>query len=175
MRFPPKSLRCSWETQRTLVAKLENLVDDQLKTRDVMRQVLVGATQAENMLPEMPGALKLFTLGADPTEGVRGVLDAARQAGETRLKYVEEALADAQEKLKDATVTFNQVTKDYVAALQNKYSRHIAIDQLRLHIKQNIFYYMQAIWDHVTSRPISDFSGFTTRKFFASSPKLAAK
>src|SRR5262249_42499506 len=64
------------------------------------------------------------------------------------LKYVEEALADAQEKLKEATSAFAQVTKDYVVSLQSKHSRHIAIDQLRIHVKQNIFYYMQAIWDH---------------------------
>ena len=141
-------LKVQWETQRGLVSKLENLVDAQIKTRDVMRNALVETTTAENMLPQMPGALKLLSLGIDPTDPEHQFLDAARQAGETRLKYVEQALADAQEKLKDATTTFNQVTKDYVVALQNKYARHVALDQLRLHVKQNIFYYMQAIWDH---------------------------
>jgi hypothetical protein len=141
-------LKVQWETQRQLVSKLENLTDAQIKTRDVMREALVGATTARDMLPEMPGALKVLSLGMDPTDPERHVLDAMRQAGESRLKYVEQALADAQEKLKDATTTFTQVTKEYVVALQNKYARHVAIDQLRLHVKQNIFYYMQAIWDH---------------------------
>ena len=141
-------LKSQWETQRALIQKLESLVDEELTTRTTMREALVGATLAKDMVPEMPGAVKVLSLGVDPSDSVRGLLDAARQAGETRLKYVEEALADAQEKLKQATTTFTQITKDYVVALQNKYSRHVALDQLRIHVKQNIFYYMQAIWDH---------------------------
>jgi len=141
-------LKSQWDTQRALVQKLESLVDAQLGVRSTMREVLVDATMAENMVPEIPGALKILSFGVDPSDNVRGLMDAARRSGETRLKYVEEALADAQEKLKQATATFAQVTKEYVVALQNQYSRHVAIDQLRIHVKQNIFYYMQAIWDH---------------------------
>ena len=74
--------------------------------------------------------------------------EATRKAAETRLQYAEQALEDAQGKLKEATSAFEQATKEYAAVLQNRFSRHVTIDQLRVHVKQNILYYMQAIWDH---------------------------
>src|SRR5439155_24018688 len=104
-------------------------------------------------------------------------LEINRRAAETRLKYAEEALADAQNKLKQATDAYQKATQQYSAALQQQYSRHVAIDQLRLHVKQNILYYMQAIWAHevpdqrffrlynmkvACSKPAPDFAAFPT-------------
>ena len=59
------------DTQRALVQKLESLIDDQLSTRDKMRNALVGATLAENMVPEMRGAIKVLSFGVDPGDSVR--------------------------------------------------------------------------------------------------------
>jgi hypothetical protein len=39
-------------------------------------------------------------------------------------------------------------TQKYADAMQKQFSRTVAIDQLRVHMKQNIFFYMQAIWSH---------------------------
>jgi len=92
------------------------------------------------------GDLTFSTVGKDKASA--DDLEANRRAAETRLKYMEESLADAQDKLKSATSAFEAATKAYTEAMQNKYTRHIAIDQLRVHVKQNILYYMQAIWAH---------------------------
>jgi hypothetical protein len=36
----------------------------------------------------------------------------------------------------------------YTAALQDHFDHQVAIARLRIHVKQNIIYYMQIIWDH---------------------------
>src|SRR5262249_51664974 len=99
------------------------------------------------------GLSTLFTADSDAANLDAAIADTARaeatrRAAETRLQYAEQALTDAQSKLKDATTAFDQATKEYAAALQNQFSRHVIVDQLRVHVKQNILYYMQAIWDH---------------------------
>ena len=40
----------------------------------------------------------------------------------------------------------NKPQRNMRLPFKSKYSRQVAIDQLRIHVKQNIFYYMQAIW-----------------------------
>jgi hypothetical protein len=150
-QFSVAVLQTEWKTQAGLVSQLESLVQTQLTTRDQMRATLVATQEQEDSIPEMPGVLNLFTLGMNPTDGEKKALNAQIKAGETRLKYTEQALADAQEKLRNAASAFQQATKDYTTALQNQYSRQISINQLRIHVKQNIFYYMQAIWAHEPS------------------------
>lgn len=140
--------KAHWQKQRQLVDKLEQQVEQQQLTRDTMRESLVETTLKADLVPEMPGALKVFTFGVDPSDSARKGIEAYQKAGETRLKYVEQALTDAQEKLTRASNAFADATKAYSAALQNRFSRNLTIDQLRVHVKDNILYYMQAIWSH---------------------------
>lgn len=144
-------LQTQWKTQAALVSQLEGLVQAQLTQRDAMRNVLINEQEQLDEIPEMPGILNIFTMGTDPSDAVKHALKGKIKAGESRLKYTEQALADAQDKLGSAATTFQQVTKDYTAALKNQFARQVAIDQLRVHVKQNIFYYMQAIWAHEVS------------------------
>jgi hypothetical protein len=169
-------IKAHWEAQVAVVRDLEGQVKTQLTMRDVFRGQLEGkeidealakaeqTTAAADIASDVltgGGALAVLTGGlstlftakedaANMEEAVKKatMAEAARKAGETRLKYVEEALADAQDKLRQATTAFEKATKEYAAAMQNQFSRHVAIDQLRIHVKQNILYYMQAIWDH---------------------------
>lgn len=120
--------------------------------RDSLRELLAKTALNKSLAEaaEMPLGMKILSLGLapDPAQTAADILEANRQAAETRLGYVEQALADAQSKLKQVTSALQDATKEYATALQNQYARHIAIDQLRIHVKQNIFYYMQAVWDH---------------------------
>jgi hypothetical protein len=145
-------IKANWEMQATLVKSLEGQVKSQLMMRDALREALVLTAQEKSLreASEMPLGMKILTLGSvpDPEEKAAEMMEANRKAAETRLQYVEQAVADAQNKLKQATSSFEQATKEYAAAIQNQHARHVAIDQLRVHVKQNILYYMQAIWDH---------------------------
>lgn len=155
-------IRASWEKQRDLVAKLEALTQDQLATRAALRELIIQQTIKKDQLDNIVAGsfalgdalLKSLSEGDFRFQNMNNSswsaddIEANRKAAETRLSYVEQALADAQDKLKQATTAFQVATKDYTAAMQNMYTRHIAIDQLRVHVKQNIIYYMQAIWAH---------------------------
>ena len=72
-----------------------------------------------------------------------------------RLDFANEALERAQAKVNDLTgqmkteLTALQVATDkYTAAATRHYAMLAEIDRLRLHVKDNIIYYMQAIWTH---------------------------
>ena len=169
-------LKGQWEAQAALVRDLEGQVKSQIVMRDVFRGQLEGQQIAKavadagettagvdiakdlltggGVVAALTGGLStLFTANNAASNLNQAVADAAmaeatRKAAETRLQYAEEALTSAQDKLKEATGVFERATNDYAAALRNQFSRHVAIDQLRVHVKQNILYYMQAIWDH---------------------------
>jgi len=154
-------VQAAWEKQRSLVSRLEALVDDQMANRNALRERIVTQTLRKDQIDNaLDGLSLLSTLTEGPLNGdftfsnvfkadaSSEDIEANRRAAETRLKYTEEALADAQEKLKGASDAFESATKTYTSALQNQFNRHVAIDQLRVHVKQNILFYMQAIWDH---------------------------
>jgi hypothetical protein len=72
-----------------------------------------------------------------------------------RLEFANEALDRAQAKANDLTgqmkteLTALQVATDkYTAAAIRHYGMLAEIDRLRLHVKDNIIHYMQAIWTH---------------------------
>jgi hypothetical protein len=157
-------VQANWEKQRDLVITLEAMANREMVLRDSLRELIVEQTVQKDKLDSMlPGVALLKNLSDKVQTGNLNFLDsdnsgwsaedleANRRAAKTRLEYVEQALADAQDKLKAATSGFEAATKDYSAAMQNKYMRHVAIDQLRIHVKQNILYYMQGIWAHEPS------------------------
>lgn len=143
-----EALKAQWERQSALLEKLERQAEALVGLRDTLRRSVIDATLQTDLVPGMPGALKFFTFGVDPSEPARAQLEAYQKAGEARLKYAEETAADMQEKLKAAASAFERVSANYVAALRQKFARSVAIQQLRVHVKENILYYMQAIWDH---------------------------
>ncbi len=151
--------RAHWEAQRAVVAKLEALVESQLGMRDALRETLVRSAlakelgeAAESTTAEDVGAflvtgpVSLLFGSEDEREAERQ--EALRKAAETRLQYAEQALQDAQSRLREAADTFAQATQSYTKALDEQLNRRTAIDQLRVHVKQNVLHYMQAIWDH---------------------------
>ena len=145
-------LKAGWLAQQRLVAKLEAMVDDQTVMRDSLRETLVRTAERKKITEayEMPTAAKVLTWGLafDAAQAEADKLQAENEAAKTRLGYVEQALTDGQKKLTDASAAFFQATQDYTKALQQQFSRHTAIDQLRVHVKQNILFYMQAIYAH---------------------------
>lgn len=145
-------VKAHWQAEIERAKKLEGQVGELTAKRDALREALVSTQMKEDEAKtfEMSTAMKVFTFGLapDPAQMAADQFEAARKSYETRLQYSEQSLVDAKDQLKQAADAARQATKEYAAALQNKFARHVAIDQLRVHVKQNIFYYMQAIWDH---------------------------
>jgi hypothetical protein len=177
-------IRAHWQAQKDALDKLEQNVNAQLLMRDTLRAVLdqtmLGKDIAEAVGPDttqqvaaaiLTGGMSLL-FGGDKNPPA-DMAEAQSKAAETRLKYAEEALADAQKKLQNATDAFQKATQEYTAALQRKYARHVAIDQLRVHVKENILYYMHGIWDceppdqrffRLYNKPVKFFEGQENEK-----------
>jgi hypothetical protein len=77
------------------------------------------------------------------------------ESDRARIDFANEALQRTQAKVNDLTsqmkteLTALQTAVDkYTTAATRHYSMEAQIDRLRLHVKDNIIYYMQAIWSH---------------------------
>jgi hypothetical protein len=139
-------LRAQWEAQVAVVAHIRDSVGSSGRLRDLARDALEEATQTvagrDGMLKNLGQAL--FPSG--PEEG--DVQAAQREAAQRALEWADADLAAANSRLSATVTALRQATDDYVEAVQRRLDRRVAVDQLRLHVKQNIIYYMQAIWSH---------------------------
>ena len=87
----------------------------------------------------------------------QGALDDGN-SDRARIDFANEALQRAQAKVNDLNsqmrteLTALQAAVDkYTAAATRHYAMEAQIDRLRLHVKDNIIYYMQAVWSHEPS------------------------
>ncbi len=64
------------------------------------------------------------------------------------LEIAENEFSAAAEKLANSREALNSAAKEYSAAAEATTQRRTLIDQLRIHIKDNILHYMQAIWSY---------------------------
>jgi hypothetical protein len=77
------------------------------------------------------------------------------EVGDSRLDSIKEAIqrtADEERdllmRLEREVTSLNALTESYSKALAENYNQRTQVLRLRTHIKQNILYYMQAIWNH---------------------------
>jgi hypothetical protein len=82
--------------------------------------------------------------GAPSPEAMRLNEDAARDAYERAAKQEKEM----QARLDRETTALEAITETYTRQLSEHLNRKAQIARLRVHIKENIFYYMQAIWSY---------------------------
>jgi len=150
--------KATWQKQVELVDKLEAIVESKLAARDALHRVLIDTQERRDLAEAGEGTLSteiaqaIFSGGWSLLDD-EGVTNTEKQkarlkAIETELKYLDETLSAAQERLSRGETALNEATRAYTTALENQTNRRVAIDQLRIHVKQNVLYYMQAIWDH---------------------------
>ena len=70
------------------------------------------------------------------------------QAARGNLERIERELRDLQSQLSHEVTALEAATEKYTQAFKDHLNRQTEIIRLRIHIKENILYYMQAIWDH---------------------------
>jgi len=63
-------------------------------------------------------------------------------------EQVERELQELQSHLSSEVTALDTATDKYTRALEEHLNRKTEISRLRIHVKQNILYYMQAIWEH---------------------------
>jgi hypothetical protein len=150
--------RANWQVQNDLVGKLETSLSEHLTARDALRAALVDRTRARELAKAAEDSVAKdivegiltsgFSLVTDSGVDEAARIEANRKAIEMSLGYAEQTVKEMQEKLEVALEALQKATDDMTEALQRQSTKRTTIDQLRVHIKENILYYMQAIWDH---------------------------
>lgn len=102
----------------------------------------IQADEGEGFLEEIGEAF--LGSGDLSPEAMRIREDAAKDAYE-RLAKEEK---DMSARLERETTAIAELTQQYTTQLSDHLNRRAQISRLRVHIKANIFYYMQAIWSH---------------------------
>jgi len=126
-------------------------VNSRYKSLEVAIEQHVAAVQADEegggVVPV--GGFLIPTGGGEALspEAMRLNEDAARDAYERAAKQEKEM----QARLDRETTALEAITETYTRQLSEHLNRKAQIDRLRVHIKQNIFYYMQAIWSQEPS------------------------
>ncbi|MBZ0232887.1 MAG: hypothetical protein K8M05_11205 [Deltaproteobacteria bacterium] len=144
-------LRSNLDTQRQVVAALKDSLVSAHANSDVLFQAVqrairraAGANEPDGLVAESVKAVVSWMIGGDSDEVRRARLDAAREALD-RSEANERAIA---EQLQREQATLTIMTDKWAAASRALLDKTVEVQRLRLHIKQNILYYMQAIWDH---------------------------
>lgn len=144
----------NWKTQRELVASLQASLDSQKGVREGLRERLIGAQSALNSTQAKENSQGWFDdfwddafVGDDEERDIENA-EAKVEALEAELEYLETSVQGMEARLQSERGALNEGTRAYTDALEERSNRRTAIDQLRMHIKENVLYYMQAIWDH---------------------------
>jgi hypothetical protein len=150
--------RAHWSTQKSLVDRLEESIQERMTSVGNLQELLVLATEGKDLAAaEAPddgqlAAAAFFTGGWSllfgSGDGDTARLEAQRNALELRLGQLQETLAESRRQLAREVSALETATNAYAKAVEAQFNRRSRVDQLRVHVKQNILHYMQAIWTH---------------------------
>ena len=139
-------LRAQWDAQMRAVDALRENLETSAAVRDVARLALVTAASSvagrDGLFKNLGEAL--FPSGADEDE----IITAQRESSQQALEWADADLLSQRARLESSVSALQLATDAYVHGLRDRTNRRVAIDQLRVHVKENILHYMQAIWSH---------------------------
>ena len=139
-------LRVQWDAQMRAVDVMRGNAELSAGVRDIARVALQVASLTvagrDGLIKNLGEAL--FPSGAEAED----VVSAQQEAAQRGLEWAMDDLVNQRQRMEATVTALERATADYVAALERRTDRRVAIDQLRIHVKDNILHYMQAIWAH---------------------------
>ena len=149
--------RATYERELVTLKNIERDLDAVLEDRRMMREQVIDLTQrkANHEAGEdgvagdvkdffLSGGLSLFG-GGEPDQGE--IYQASIEAAKSRLKYIEEQTEQLASQQRAAKRESREAGRSYSDALADLAQKDTVVKQLQLHIRQNIFHYMHAIWE----------------------------
>lgn len=145
------ALQAAMESAFRAVAETRDYIATQERLKDLASKRLdaavdqVARVQAGESSEGLGEKITEFFVGSSPSESS----DAAttrRDAAESFFSRIEDSIAAARSRLSQLESALETATKEYVDALKAYTESIQQITALRIHVKQNITYYMQAIW-----------------------------
>jgi hypothetical protein len=143
------------EAQRQVVDTVKAQVAAQLVVVDAAQRDLStkmdvkgGMQVAEGFLETVKGVFDPLHLTGQSATGTNEGVDAIAAYAQETLDRAEREKARLLDQLGMATTALQAAVDKVAAAMKEHYDKVAEIDRLRLHVKENIIYYMQAIWNH---------------------------
>ena len=140
--------------QRELVERQSQQIQLQNQVLSSALQDVRGAIQTSAAKSNQKGIFDTIKSVFDPAGLIKGDPTGV-EASQTIVDYAKDTLARAEKEMRrlesqlEVAVAALQVAIDKLsAAVKEHYACIAEIDRLRLHVKDNILYYMQAIWNH---------------------------
>jgi hypothetical protein len=148
-------LRSNAEAQRALVDSVNQQLQVQMQVLASDQRDVANAVQKVASGQQEEGILNTVKRIFDPI-GITGSADTgAVTAAQTMVDYARETVDRAERErarllavLGVATTALQIAIDKLSVAVKEHYDRVAEIDRLRVHVKENILYYMQAIWSH---------------------------
>lgn len=143
-------VRNHWSIQLEVVEKIVRQVVSHEGTFSAVKETLNEAVEkySETLVKGGGGLFSaigdfLFGGSKDETDKLRVQMEAAKEA----FARAERDLTELRSQLGREVTALEGATDKYAQALERQFDRRTEILRLRAHIKDNILYYMQAIWD----------------------------
>lgn len=146
--------KANWETQIAIVSALRGETSELLSEKKRLQEALITAEYNEDRAEAASSGGGLFHRLAkaitpfDPLGAAEGLAEAKATRAKSLLEVAEKEFTTAAEKLANAREALNSAAREYSEAVEGITQRRTLIDQLRIHVKDNILYYMQAIWSY---------------------------
>jgi hypothetical protein len=148
-------LKANWQRNLTVVEQLSRQLDTRSQLRDDVRNRIVKLLQGveqDNTGKDVAAAIfsgGLSLLFEGKKDGAS--LESTKEAAEREMEFSENEFNEVEARMRTAINALEQSTNKYNQALKDQVNHRVSIDQLKIHIKDNIIYYMQAIWGHEPS------------------------
>jgi hypothetical protein len=148
-------LESNAEAQKAVVDSLNQQIRAQSQILDADQQAVLDAVRGLGSSEQQQGMFDIVKRIFDPI-GITGSSDTgAVSAAQAMVDYAKETRDRAdREKARllsqlELAITALQTAVDKLStSVKEHYDNVAAIDRLRVHVKENILYYMQAIWSH---------------------------
>ncbi|KAF5431598.1 hypothetical protein C5S39_05405 [Candidatus Methanophagaceae archaeon] len=143
-------MRNNFETQLDVVEKVAQQVSSHSNVLETARKAADKMIEeyAKTQVKESEGLFEsvwegVFGGDEDASEMLRIKMEAAKEA----FQRAERQEKELRSRLESEVTALESATDKYARALEEQFNRRTQILRLRVHVKDNILYYMQAIWD----------------------------
>jgi len=146
--------KANWQTQLRIVEKLQGETSELLEGKRRLHDQLINAEFRSDMASAVDNSggflhkIAKAISPIDPTGMAAEASEAYVNQAKSMLEVAETEFANAAEKLANSREALNSAAKEYSNAVESTTQRRTLIDQLRIHVKDNILHYMQAIWSY---------------------------
>ncbi|MEM8812350.1 MAG: hypothetical protein AAGF59_06995 [Pseudomonadota bacterium] len=144
-------LKRQWEAQLAIVTDLRRQGFIHRTVRDATREAINTSMRliagTEEALDLTGGGIHIGpNIGKKIVESGGDLAEAELEIARESLEWAQQDVDKIEAEVREAITTLERATQAYVSAVEKRLNRRVQIDRLILHVKENIFHYMQAIW-----------------------------